>query len=324
MRLLLSGCIIVCALLLSSCSPNKQVNNLIVFYAACFAPVIDELKDPAEETMNINIRHEVSGSQVVCRKVTELVRECDLMMLADTRLFAQLASSHCSWRIDFAHDEIVLGVGLRARKIDETHDNWVPVLLDPATTLGRVDENLGPIGYRTLLVWKLMEQQGNPGLTDKLIAQTAKKVEHVGLLATLLKAGDIDYGFLYKTTCIKYDIRYIPLSPQINLGSSDVDYSTASVTFDALTSGEPHKITVTGAPITYGLTVPDNAPHKDTAHIFIRYMLRQTDLFEKYGFTIFAPKFYGSPDDFSSFKEHGTMSHKSMMYPLAEYAGEFR
>jgi len=55
----------------------------------------------------------------------------------------------------------------------------VKVLRDTDVSLGRVNENLGPIGYRTLLLWTLKEQQGHPGLKAALKAKTGKILDHV-------------------------------------------------------------------------------------------------------------------------------------------------
>ena len=218
--------------------------------APAFSPVWDTVRQDAEKQLNIELHGEISGSQIVCRKVTELGRQSDLMMVADNRLFKQIASSHTTFRIDFAHDEVVLGIGIRAKRVDDAEDDWVSVLLGEKIRLGRVDEDLGPIGYRTLLVWKLKEMLGHPGLMEDLKNKTEKVVEHVGHLATHLKTGDIDYGFLYRTTCIKHDIRFISLDKQINLGTTDVDYSAAEVSFKKLEAGKEVLIPVKGLPIT--------------------------------------------------------------------------
>ena len=297
-------------------SCDKQDKNkpevVTVFLAPAFSPVWDAVRQEAEKQLNIELHSEVSGSQVVCRKVTELGRESDVLLVADNSLFKKIASSHTTFRLDFAHDEVVLGVGIRAKRVDEAEDDWVPVLLDETVRLGRVDENLGPIGYRTLLVWKLQELSGHPGLMEQLITRTDKVVEHVGHLATDLKAGDVDYGFLYRTTCIKHDIRFIPLDKRINLGSMGMDYSKAQVSFKKTEAGKEIPVPVKGAPITYSLSIPINAPNKAKAIELIHYLLhKDREQFSAHGFTFFRPKFYGSQEDFVQFRE------------IAEYVGNF-
>jgi molybdate/tungstate transport system substrate-binding protein len=313
----LRGCLLFIVLFLMlfsvSCGNNNTGNDIIIFYAPCFSPVMDEIRTEVEKKLHLKIRGEVSGSQVVCRKVSELGRECDIMMSADQTLFKKITSSYTSWRLDFSHDEVVLGVGIRAKRVDEAEKNWPPVLLAQETILGRVNENLGPIGYRTLLCWKLKEEKGFPGLMEKLKAKAEKVVDHVGHLAALLKTGDIHYGFLYRTTCIKYDIRFISLDSTINLGSHDVDYSGIQIRLYNPGDQKQPYLTVTGAPVTYSLTIPVNAPNKKQAILFINWLLaNKAPLFKEQGFRFFKPFFYGPKQDYLPFKN------------LADYKGVFQ
>jgi len=297
-----------------SCGNNNTntSNDITIFYAPCFSPVMDEIRTEVEKELKLKLRGEVSGSQVVCRKVSELGRECDIMMSADQTLFKKITPSYTRWRIDFSNDEVVLGVGIRAQRVDEAEKNWPPVLLAQETILGRVNENLGPIGYRTLLCWKLKEKRGYPGLMEKLKAKAEKVVDHVGHLAALLKTGDIHYGFLYRTTCIKYDIRFIPLDSAINLGSHDVDYSGVQLRLNNPQDEKQPYLTILGAPITYSLTIPINAPNKKQAIRFIVWLLtNNVSLFKEQGFRFFKPIFFGTKQDYTPFKN------------LADYKGVF-
>ncbi|MHC4606763.1 MAG: substrate-binding domain-containing protein [Planctomycetota bacterium] len=295
---------VLLAALLASCTGSDD--TLVVFYAPCHSPVMDAVRGDTA------FRSEIAGSQVCCRKVTELGRECDVLMLADATLFKEIASSHCTWRMEFAHDRLVLGVGIRAKRTDDAEKDWVPVLLDENVSLGRVDENLGPIGYRTLLAWDLKEGRGHAGLAAKLRAKCGKVVEHASQLATLLKAGEIEYAFLYRTLCLKHDIRHIELEREINLGTPGVDYSAAEVSFAKLKAGAEETVTVLGAPITFGLSIPTNAPHPEKAVRFVELLLREKkDLFAEKGVTFFTPRFFGPRGDFAPFEG------------FAEYAGEF-
>jgi len=278
---------VFCIFFSVSCSQKKEIKEITVFYAPCFSPIMDIVQKDTEQDLGINLRTEVSGSQVVLRKITELGRECDVVMIADNTLFEKIGKNYFKWRIDFVHDEVVLGVGARASRVDEAETDWVNALLDSNISLGRVDENLGPIGYRTLMVWKLKEREGFDGLTEKLKGKTEKVLDDVENLAVMLKSGDIDYGFLYKSTCIKNDIRFIPLDEKINLGSEGYDYSSVNVDFKTVEQGVEKNVSVKGDLITYSLSVPENALHKDEAMKFIRYLIsdRKSD-FEKHGIKV--------------------------------------
>jgi molybdate/tungstate transport system substrate-binding protein len=296
-------------ILTASCGrkTSSDSGNVTVFNAACFSTLMDGIRDEVE--LRIKIHAEASGSQVVCRKVTELGRDCDLMMLADRRLFKMLASSHVSWRIDFANDELVLGVGIRASKADDAETDWVKVLQNEEVHLGRVNETLGPCGYQTLLAWKLMEASGHPGLEARLKEKSEKVVDDVLHLATLLKAGDLDYGFIYRSTCVEHDIRFILLKKEINLGAADIDYSSAQVTIETRKSGTESRVTVQGSPITYSLSIPASAVHRRQAIALIHYILaRYPEQSDSFGYSFFQPRFFGAKKDYEDFKDVATYS----------------
>jgi molybdate/tungstate transport system substrate-binding protein len=287
--------LVLCVL---GCGGEADVQPLRIFHAAGLTPVLDAVREDCRGDLGIELMTEGSGSQVACRKVSELGRDCDLVMVADPALIAELLPGYCSWRLDFASDEVVLGVGLRAPNADLAEKDWPAALLAPHVRLGRVDENQGPIGYRALLVWRLQEMQGMPGLCERLLARTAMVVDDVGHLTPLLRNGDLDYGFVYRSICIAQDVRYISLDPTINLGSPDVDYSAATVTYRKLKAGAPEDVVAQGAPVTWALSIPDRGANDALARRFIDYLLRRkADVLDVNGFRPIRPAcFYGPRD----------------------------
>ena len=270
--------------------------DLRIFHAAGLTPVLDAVREDARRGLGLKLVTESSGSQVACRKLSELGRSCDLVMVADAALIVQLLGGVCEWRLDFAHDEMVLGVGLRAPHVSEAEEKWPAVLLRDDVRIGRVDENQGPVGYRALLVWKLQEPLGPAGLYDGLLKKCDKVVDHVTRLTPLLKNGEIDYAFVYRSICIARDIRYVELDRRINLGSGEVDYSHAAVTYDKLKTGAREAITVRGAPVTWALSIPDQAANPEAAARFIRYLLTDKgDVLERNGFRRIEPAEFHGP-----------------------------
>jgi len=283
---------------LLGCGERPQVQQLRIFHAAGLTPVLEAVREDCRTRLGIELLTEGSGSQVACRKVSELGRDGDLVMVADAALIGRLLAGHCSWRLEFASDEVVLGVGVRAPNADLAEEDWTQALLAPGVRIGRVDENQGPIGYRALLVWKLREMQGVPGLSEELLARTAMVVDDVGRLTPLLRSGELDYGFVYRSICIAQDVRYVELDPSINLGSPDADYSAATVTYRKLKSGAPEDVVVRGAPVTWTLSSPDRYANEPLARRVIEYLLReQADVLALNGFRPIEPaRFYGPRD----------------------------
>ncbi|MFH0964240.1 MAG: substrate-binding domain-containing protein [Planctomycetota bacterium] len=303
--------------LVAGCSRSEvhaPARPLRVFHAAGMTPVLDTVRHDCRSDLGIELLTEGSGSQVACRKLTELGRSADLLILADSALVSELLSGVCSWRLDFACDEVVLGVGKRAPDVSAAEDDWVSVLLRDDVRVGRVDENQGPSGYRTLLVWKLEELRSGRSLYDRLLAKSDKVVDDVSRLAALLRAGEVDYGFVYRSICIAMDMRYIELDPQVNLGSQDVDYSRATVAFEKLKSGAKETVTVRGEPSAWTLAIPDRGADEAAAGDFVRWFLaKKADVIARNGLRQVSPAlFYGAREKFPPFES------------VARYAGDLR
>jgi len=297
MHFIMSIAVILTLALSSVINANADESPLRIFLAANFNPVIKTVKADAQRDLGLALMPESSGSQVACRKVAELGRECDVLILADPQLFTELVPKQCPWRITFGCDRMVLGVGRRAKRSDDAEKDWPAVILDPAITVGRVDENLAPSGYRTLLLLKLKDSSGK--LLANVIKKTDRKCDDVAALAALLRNGDIEYGFLYRSACLNYDIRFIELGPAINMGHSTVDYSTATVSFKNTKNAD---VTIKGSPISYGLSIPSTARNGEGAVRFIRYLLtKRAAVLTQCGIEALKPKFHGPKDSFTPF-----------------------
>lgn len=308
------GSLVLLTVALAGCGKKSaDPADVRLSHAAGLTPVVEALREPCK-ALGLKLLTEGSGSQVACRKLTELHRPCDVILLADSDLVASMLKGSCSWRLDFASDQMVLAVGARAPEISRAEQEWPPVLLLENVRLGRANENTSPIGYRTLLVWKLEERRRGTPLYDRLVAKAEKVVDDVERLTPLLKNGELDYAFTYRSTCIAHDIRYIELDKSVNLGSPEGDYSTAEVQFKRLSSGAAERVTVKGAPILWTLSIPDQGADEAAALKFVRCLLgAQTELLARNGFAPMAhPRFYGPKETYAA------------VQGMAEYAGELR
>jgi len=214
------------------------------------------------------------------------------MILADPAMFQTLGNGRFDWWIDFAGDEMTLAVGIRAPRTDDAERNWAAVLSDPGVRLARCDERISPAGARTLLVWERRERAGEPGLRDRLLARTGLVVDDVGTLAARLKAGETDYAFLYRSSCLLHELRHIRLEPECRLA-------------DDGPRADPDAI-------RYALSIPRDAERPREAEALIRFFLEAgRAAWADAGFIAIRPRFYGSREDHARFRD------------LADYGGAF-
>ncbi len=268
-----------------SAGPSNQApgNKLIVFYAASLALPFRYLEQAFEgEHPGVDVQGEAGGSQVMCRKVSELGGECDVISSADYEVIQQLlVPEYTEWFIIFASNAEVIAYTDKSKYGDEINaENWYRILLRPDVRFGRCDPNKAPEGYRTILTWELADRYYKDDLkgeavSDKLLAACHK--EHVTSSVTellpLLESMSLDYAFMYKSVAMQHNLRFVTLPPQIDLSSEQyVDFYRQAKT--QITGNKPGEtMTMVGAPILYGISIPNNAPHRDLALDFVRMLL---------------------------------------------------
>ena len=92
-------------------------------------------------------------------------------------------------------------------------------------------------------------------------------------LIALLESGDLDYAFEYSSVAAQHNLNYVVLPPEINLADANFKdfYAQAQVEIAGTEPGT--KITVKGAPVVYGITIPENAPHPELAILWVSFLL---------------------------------------------------
>jgi len=259
---------------------SKLEGNLTIFHAGSltipFALISEEFNKLYPD---VEILLEAVGSQTAIRKVTELGRECGVIGSADYAIIPELMfPDYADWYITFATNQIVIGYTDKSRFKDEINaQNWYEILQRDGVKYGRSDPDQDPCGYRTLMVWQLAEDYYNqPGLYKSLdtddIQQNVMRRKSVELIA-LLESGDLDYAFEYLSVAVQHKLNYIVLPAEINLSDERFKdfYATAKIEIPGKEPGE--KITQTGAPIAYAVTIPKNFPNQEIAIAWVDFLL---------------------------------------------------
>lgn len=287
-------------ILFCSCRDSRtKPKPVLVFAAASLnTALVDFEKGFERENPDIDVQVEVSGSLVAARKIREYKRQGDIVISADKRVIDNLLiPEFTDWQIAFLSNEIVLAYSEKSRHGAEVQaDTWPGILLDPAVQVARVDENLGPLGYQTLLVWKLADRYYKEQLRgNSLFESLSKRVtprfirpDAAELLPTL--GTEADYLFVYRSMARDHNLKHILLPAEVNLSSSDHSdlYSAVSVTISA---APDRPLTIQGEPILFSLTIVRDAPNRAGAVCFVQALLSASGkaVFERHGFTVLSP-----------------------------------
>ncbi len=273
--------VLTTAIFLFSCHSEKKNNEIIIFHAGSLSVPFKQMKEQFEkENPDVEVFLESAGSVKCARKITDLKKPCDIMASADYNVIDNmLIPEYTDWNIRFAANEMAIVFHDESKYADKINDqNWHQVLMRDNVFFGRSDPHSDPCGYRTILTTQLAENYYNiAGLSEKMLAKDNEYIrpKEVDLLA-LLESNTIDYIFLYRSVAQQHELNYVILPDSINLKNPDLAnyYKKAST---EITGKEPGiTITVTGEPMIYGITLLNEAPNKDLALKFIKFIFSET------------------------------------------------
>lgn len=270
---------VVVMLLVSVQAFAEPQGKLVMFHAGSLSVPFEAMEKAFEAKYpKVDLQREAAGSQACARKITDLKKPCDIMASADYKVIDKLIiPGSADWNIRFATNQLVLCYTDKSKFAKEVNaKNWYEILQKKGVVWGHSDPNLDPCGYRSLMVLQLAERYYKmPGLYDKMIANRPKEnvrpksVE----LVSLLQTGNMDYAWEYLSVAVQHGLKYVLLPDEINLGNYKYDnlYQQAVV---KVTGKEPGTfMDMKGDSVTYGITMIKDAPNKEAAIAFLKYML---------------------------------------------------
>lgn len=265
---------------------KARTTEVVVFHASSLSAVLGDAAEAFQkDNPGLRLRLEPSGSQVAVRKISELGMRADIVAVADAPLIDKMMiPGHATWNAVFATNEVVIAHKDHSKWTDQVGiQNWPEVLNREGVRLGRADPDTAPIGYQTLMVWQLAELSGaygsaGMGLTATLAAHcSADHVVHdEAELLGLLESRAIDYAFLFRSTAEDHHLKILSLPPEINLSRSDLAARYAAASVEVRMKRGQGSARVQGAPITYGMTIPNSAPHAVAAERFLAFFFGES------------------------------------------------
>jgi molybdate/tungstate transport system substrate-binding protein len=252
-------------------------DTVLIFEAGSLAGPIAAAAAGFTARTGIPVKTESGGSLAQARKLTVEHRIPDVVALADANVIpALLIPRYASWYARFARNRVGLAYGDRARGASKLSDStWWKVLSSDGVRSVRSDPNLDPGGYRAVIVARLAERHyERPGLAQRLLDHSVLYSSFPGKPNpdSLLKSGAVDYAWIYESYAAEHGLHFFRLPSDIDLSDPADSAAYASVSLRVAGATEGDTITVRGAPIIYGLTIPLAAPHRGAAERFVDYL----------------------------------------------------
>ena len=303
---------------------SQREQSLKIFHAGSLALALKDVEEAYERSHPyIDIMREPSGSVKAVRKVSDLGKRCDVVMVADyTVIEKYLFPEYANWLIIFCSNEVVLCYTDKSAHSDMINeDNWYEVLTREGVRYGFSNPNIDPCGYRSLSILYIASQYyGEAGIWESLVTRYIRNIrvevnssghylffpaepeyEHGEKLVLrdksvdliqLLEAGTLDYAFEYRSVAEEHGLKYVRLPPELNLaGDPFIDV------YVVLYSGDPQRqraIEITK--IRYGLTIPNTCENCEEAVKFLEWLLygEGIKILEEHGFTLIPYEYVGN------------------------------
>ena len=218
-----------------------------------------------------------AGGREATRQAFDSGWSCDVLASADDQIVESfLVPEVAEFNIRFAANEMVLAYASWSKYAAEvTPQNWPKVLLRPEVSFGRADPLSTPCGYRTVMLLQLAEKfYPTPELAAQFLAKDVRYVRaRESELVRLLKSGEIDYLFMYRSVIEQEGLKMVLLPDEINFGSpaQAEHYQTAAVKTEGSMAGQ--WIEKRGEPIACSVSIPRHASHPRLAEAYSNLLL---------------------------------------------------
>ena len=211
---------VVVALALCACVDGSPRPPITIFAAASLARPLKALTDSFERQRRVPSLVEIGGSLEHARKVTDLGRIPDVIMLADDDVMASLVPAHLAWYVRFATNRLVIAYGPRSRARESiAAENWWTVLAQRGVRVGRADPNVAPAGKHALnLLRRIDSYYARTGIGEAVLARALPEYVRPNAteLAALLETGEVDYIIDYESVARQYGFDFVALPQDLS------------------------------------------------------------------------------------------------------------
>jgi len=257
-----------------------------VLHADSMTPIFQRSIVPALEARGVSVLAEGRGSVANANLVRAGLKRPDVFISADVAVLEGMLPA----REPVATTRLVLAYSPRSRWLTDFQAvaagrrEWYDVLSEPGVRFARTDPAQDPRGYRTVQAVLLAERFYKRPLRERLLGDDRNQEQILSDDAILLRLdqGELDASLLYETQARARNLPYVALPPQIDLGDERFARTYAAVQLSV------DGVTRTGAPIAFGLTIPNNAQNPLGAAAFVRYLIAGAGrkLLENAGFKV--------------------------------------
>jgi molybdate/tungstate transport system substrate-binding protein len=274
----------------------QGLTPLDVAYAGSMGSMMEgPIKAGAAQHLQIDMHGRAMGSDALAKLIVGGSIAPDVFMpVTPGPMMTVLAAGKASQGIPVARTEMVIAYSPKSKYAPQFDDAasgkhgampWWQILQQSDIRFGRTDPATDPQGRNIIFTLQLAEIFYKlPGLAQKILGQTINPAQIFSepSVEARLQSGELDAASAYKIQPGPFNLPYVSLPQEINLGKDALQHHYA---LTSLVLGDK---TYTPQPLVYYAAVLGGSQHRDKATAFVGWLTQD-------GQAIFRQFFYDPP-----------------------------
>jgi molybdate/tungstate transport system substrate-binding protein len=251
---------------------------LDVAYAGSMGSMMEgPIKAGAAQTLGIAMHGRAQGSDALANLIVGGSISPDVFIpVTPGPMMTVLKSGKASTALPIARTEMVIAYSPKSKYAQAFADAgkpgampWWQILQQRDIRFGRTDPATDPQGRNIIFALQLAETYyKQPGLAAKILGETvnAAQIFSEPTVEARLQSGELDAASAYKIQPGPFDLPYVSLPPEINLGNQSMHALYAQTSLDL--GGKTYR----PQSLVYYAAVLDGAAQKDKAVAFVAWL----------------------------------------------------
>ncbi len=248
----------------------QELTPLDVAYAGSMGSMMEGPVKAAAASMGIEFRGRAQGSDALAQLIVGGSIPVDVFMpVTPGPMMTVLKAGKAQHATPIARTEMVIAYSPKSSFAKAFGSQpWYEVLQQPGVRFGRTDPATDPQGRNIIFTLLLAESYyKQPGLTKRILGDTvnASQIFSEPTVEARLQSGELDAASAYKTQPGPFNLPFITLPEEINLGNASMHTNYETVAFDLGSK------TYRPQPLVYYAATITGAAHPDKAAAFVQW-----------------------------------------------------
>jgi molybdate/tungstate transport system substrate-binding protein len=248
----------------------QELTPLDVAYAGSMGSMMEGPIKAAAASMGIEMRGRAQGSDALAQLIVSGSIPVDVFIpVTPGPMNTVLKAGKAQHAAPIARTEMVIAYSQKSSFAAAfASQPWYEVLQRPGVRFGRTDPATDPQGRNIVFTMQLAETYyKQPGLAKKILGDTvnASQIFSEPSVEARLQSGELDAASAYKTQPGPFNIPFVRLPEEINLGNASMNATYQTASFDL--NGKTYH----PQPLVYYAATITGSPHAERAAAFVQW-----------------------------------------------------